>query len=44
MVVLPWIICLALPVSVYLLLILSPSPSLLGFAMVLTASSFKKYL
>ncbi|MFJ5483741.1 TIGR03747 family integrating conjugative element membrane protein [Pectobacterium actinidiae] len=42
--VLPWVIYLALPVSAHPLLILLPSASLLGFAVALTASSFKKYL
>ncbi|HBO0859757.1 TIGR03747 family integrating conjugative element membrane protein [Pseudomonas aeruginosa] len=42
--VLPWVIYLALPVSVHPLLILLPSAALLGVAVNLTASSFKKYL
>ncbi|KHN52880.1 membrane protein [Dickeya fangzhongdai] len=42
--VLPWVIYLAMPVSVHPLLILLPSASLLGLAVCLTASSFKKYL
>jgi len=42
--VLPWVIYLALPVSVHPLLVLLPSAALLGFAVALTASSFKKYL
>lgn len=41
---LPWIIYLALPVSVHPLLILLPSAALLGLAVSLTAGSFKKYL
>lgn len=42
--VLPWIAYLALPVSVHPLLILLPSAALLGVAVCITASSFKKYL
>lgn len=42
--VLPWVIYLAMPISVHPLLILLPSAALLGFAVALTASSFKKYL
>lgn len=42
--VLPWVIYLAMPISVHPLLILLPSAALLGFAVSLTASSFKKYL
>lgn len=42
--VLPWVIYLALPVSVSPLLILLPSALLLGIAVDLTAGSFKKYL
>ncbi|MFC4160716.1 TIGR03747 family integrating conjugative element membrane protein [Chitinimonas lacunae] len=42
--VLPWIIYLALPVSVHPLLILLPSAALLGVATTVTASTFKKYL
>jgi integrating conjugative element membrane protein (TIGR03747 family) len=42
--VLPWIIYLTLPVSVHPLLVLLPSAALLGVAMNITASSFKKYL
>lgn len=44
LVVLPWVIYLAMPISVHPLLILLPSAALLGFAVALTASSFKKYL
>ena len=33
-----------MPISVHPLLILLPSAALLGFAVALTASSFKKYL
>lgn len=42
--VLPWVVYLALPVSVHPLLILLPSAALLGVAVCITASSFKKYL
>lgn len=42
--VLPWVIYLALPISVHPLLILLPSAALLGFVTNLTAGSFKKYL
>lgn len=42
--VLPWVIYLALPVSVPPLLILLPSAGLLGVATDVAASSFKKYL
>ncbi|WP_313024494.1 TIGR03747 family integrating conjugative element membrane protein [Pseudomonas lopnurensis] len=42
--VLPWIIYLTLPVSVHPLLVLLPSAALLGVAVCITASSFKKYL
>ncbi|HCM5830626.1 TIGR03747 family integrating conjugative element membrane protein [Klebsiella pneumoniae] len=42
--ILPWVTYLALPVSVHPLLILLPGAALLGFAMALTASSFKKYI
>lgn len=41
---LPWAVYLALPVSVHPLVILLPSAALLGFAVNLTAASFKKYL
>lgn len=41
---LPWVTYLALPISVHPLLILLPGAALLGFAVALTASSFKKYL
>lgn len=41
---LPWVVYLALPVSVHPLVILLPSAALLGFAVNLTAASFKKYL
>lgn len=44
LVVLPWIIYLALPVSVHPLLILLPSAILLGIAVCIAASTFKKYL
>ncbi|RTB44124.1 TIGR03747 family integrating conjugative element membrane protein [Pseudomonas aeruginosa] len=42
--VLPWVIYLALPISVHPLLILLPSAGLLSLAVNLTAGSFKKYL
>ncbi|MGP3790523.1 TIGR03747 family integrating conjugative element membrane protein [Pseudomonas sp. B392_1p] len=42
--VLPWIIYLTLPISVHPLLVLLPSAALLGAAVCITASSFKKYL
>jgi integrating conjugative element membrane protein (TIGR03747 family) len=42
--ILPWVIYLAMPVSVHPLLILLPGAALLGLAVALTASSFKKYL
>lgn len=42
--VLPWVIYLALPVSVSPLLILLPSAVLLGVAVDIAAGSFKKYL
>jgi len=42
--VLPWVVYLALPVSVHPLVILLPSAALLGIAVNLTAASFKKYL
>ncbi|RWT23352.1 TIGR03747 family integrating conjugative element membrane protein [Raoultella planticola] len=42
--VLPWVIYLALPVSISPLLILLPSAMLLGLAMDIAAGSFKKYL
>ena len=42
--VLPWVIYLALPVSVDPLLILLPSAVLLGMAVDVTAGSFKKHL
>lgn len=42
--VLPWVTYLALPVSVHPLMILLPGAALLGVAVALTASSFKKYL
>ncbi len=42
--ILPWVIYLAMPVSVHPLLILLPSAALLGLAVSLTAGSFKKYL
>jgi len=42
--VLPWVVYLALPVSVHPLVILLPSAALLGGAVNLTAASFKKYI
>jgi integrating conjugative element membrane protein (TIGR03747 family) len=42
--VLPWVIYLALPVSVSPLLILLPSALLVGIGVDITAGSFKKYL
>ncbi len=42
--VLPWVVYLALPISLHPLLILLPSAALLGLAVSLTAGSFKKYL
>ena len=44
LVALPWVVYLALPVSVQPLLILVPSALLLGVAVNLAAGSFKKYL
>jgi integrating conjugative element membrane protein (TIGR03747 family) len=44
LVVLPWVVFLALPVSLHPLLILLPSAVLLGLAVNLTAGSFKKYI
>ena len=42
--VLPWVIYLALPVSVNPLLILLPSAALHGVAVCIAAATFKKYL
>lgn len=42
--VLPWVMYLAMPVSVHPLLILLPSAVLLGIAMDIAAATFKKYL
>ena len=42
--VLPWVIYLALPISVHPLFVLLPSAALLGLAVNLTAGSFNKYL
>ena len=42
--IMPWVIYLALPISVHPLWILLPSAALLGLAVNLTAGSFKKYL
>ncbi|RUS67420.1 hypothetical protein CUZ56_01365 [Saezia sanguinis] len=44
LVILPWMVYLALPVSVYPQLILLPGAMLLGTAINITASRFKKYL
>ncbi len=44
LVVLPWAVYLALPVSISPLLILLPSAVLLGVAVDVAAGSFKKYL
>ncbi len=42
--VLPWVIYLALPVSVHPVAILLPAAVLLGIATDVAAGSFKKYL
>ncbi|CAB5670867.1 integrating conjugative element membrane protein, PFL_4697 family [Delftia tsuruhatensis] len=42
--VLPWVIYLALPISLHPLWVLLPSAAILGLAVNLTAGSFKKYL
>ncbi|WP_454734217.1 TIGR03747 family integrating conjugative element membrane protein [Cupriavidus pauculus] len=42
--VLPWVVYLALPVSVHPLLILLPAAALLGIATDIAAATFKKYL
>lgn len=42
--VLPWVMYLALPISVHPLLILLPGAALLGVAMNIAAATFKKYL
>ena len=44
LIVLPWVVYLALPVSVHPLLILLPSAALLGVAVCIAAATFKKYL
>ncbi|MCC4113907.1 TIGR03747 family integrating conjugative element membrane protein [Aromatoleum toluclasticum] len=44
LVMLPWVVYLALPVSVHPLLILLPSAVLLGAAVDIAAATFKKYL
>lgn len=41
---LPWVVYLALPISIHPLVILLPSAALLGFAVNLTVASFKKYV
>jgi len=41
---LPWVVYLALPVSLNPLVILLPSAALLGLVVNLTVGSFKKYL
>ncbi|MEH6498322.1 MAG: TIGR03747 family integrating conjugative element membrane protein [Pseudoalteromonas distincta] len=42
--VLPWVLYLAMPISVHPLLILLPSAAVLGLAVNIAAGSFKKYL
>lgn len=42
--VLPWVLYLAMPISVHPLLILLPSAAVLGLAVNVAAGSFKKYL
>lgn len=42
--VLPWVIYLALPVSIHPLMILLPSAALLGLVVCIAAATFKKYL
>jgi integrating conjugative element membrane protein (TIGR03747 family) len=42
--VLPWVIYLALPVSVAPLLILLPGAAMLGLAVCISAATFKKYI
>ncbi|MBA4682162.1 MAG: TIGR03747 family integrating conjugative element membrane protein [Pseudomonas sp.] len=42
--VMPWIIYLTLPISLHPLFVLLPSAALLGVAVCITASSFKKYI
>ncbi len=42
--VLPWVVYLALPVSIHPLLIMLPSAALLGGAVDIAAATFKKYL
>lgn len=42
--VLPWTVYLALPISVHPLFVLLPGAALLGFAMNVTTATFKKYL
>lgn len=44
LVVLPWVLYLAMPISVHPLLILLPSAAVLGLAVNVAAGSFKKYL
>lgn len=44
LIALPWVVYLAMPVSVHPLLILLPSAALLGVVINLAAASFKKYL
>ncbi|WP_102005400.1 TIGR03747 family integrating conjugative element membrane protein, partial [Pseudomonas amygdali] len=44
LVIIPWSLYLALPFSVSPLLVLLPCAALLGLAVSITASSFKKYL
>ncbi|MFW4526429.1 TIGR03747 family integrating conjugative element membrane protein, partial [Pseudomonas aeruginosa] len=42
--VVPWTLYLAIPISINPLLILLPCATLLGVAVCITASTFKKYL
>ncbi|WP_139272455.1 DUF4400 domain-containing protein, partial [Pseudomonas aeruginosa] len=42
--VVPWTLYLAIPISINPLLILLPCAALLGVAVCITASTFKKYL
>ncbi len=44
LVVLPWVVYLALPLSIHPLLVLLPCAALLGLAVNIAAASFKKYL
>ena len=40
----PWLLYLALPVSLHPLWVLLPSAALLGVAVAITAGTFKKYV